>query len=91
MSNTSSIQSSSFRPLSNPGSEYCDARPSVVRGFLCNDKPMIAKACAESASDVDRTLCDDQKLAGAQEKALEVAKWSARKAIELALGFKLPF
>jgi hypothetical protein len=60
--------------LSQAGLNYCRTAHTVTSGFLCAEDATVSNACRSPTNDVDRFVCDDQKMAGLQHSVWDTTK-----------------
>jgi hypothetical protein len=69
---------------------FCRSPGSVIEGAICDDQTAVSNACRRSKpGSVDAYLCNDKNLEKVENKAWEIAKKAAWKAIELFVGAKV--
>ena len=61
-------------PLNKAARDYCTHADGVISGALCDERVVISNACRTSHDEPDVTLCDDKKLAQAQQTVWETMK-----------------
>src|SRR5580693_3928348 len=53
-------------PIYNAAQSVCKNADTVTTGFLCDEPTVVSNACRLPTSRLDALLCDDKKMAEAQ-------------------------
>jgi hypothetical protein len=53
-------------PIGKAAQSYCKHADTVTAGYLCDEPNVVSNACRSPKNAVDKLVCDDRKMADAQ-------------------------